>query len=122
MEVCRAKEPVGVEIRPSHLAECWLHGPEAEIPPDGRRPLEQRGDRASQMRPDSGTIPLLDVHDLKVHFSLRGSFLQRMMGRDTGSVKAVDGVTFTLPHGEVLGLVESAGSGKTTLSAPCYRS
>ena len=27
MEVCRAKVPVGVEIRPSHLAECWLHGP-----------------------------------------------------------------------------------------------
>ncbi len=41
MEVCRAKEPVGVEVRPSHLAECWLHGPENEIPPDGRRPLER---------------------------------------------------------------------------------
>jgi peptide/nickel transport system permease protein len=41
MEVCRTKEPVGVEIRPSHLAECWLHGPEVEIPPDGRRPLER---------------------------------------------------------------------------------
>jgi oligopeptide/dipeptide ABC transporter ATP-binding protein len=41
MEVCRAREPVGVEIRPSHLAECWLHGPEVEIPPDGRRPLER---------------------------------------------------------------------------------
>ena len=41
MEVCRAKEPVGVEIRPSHLAECWLHGPQDEIPPDGRRPLER---------------------------------------------------------------------------------
>ncbi|MGO9332641.1 MAG: dipeptide/oligopeptide/nickel ABC transporter permease/ATP-binding protein [Acidimicrobiales bacterium] len=41
MEVCRAKEPVGIEIRPSHLAECWLHGPQEEIPPDGRRPLER---------------------------------------------------------------------------------
>jgi hypothetical protein len=28
-------------VRPSHLAECWLHGPENEIPPDGRRPLER---------------------------------------------------------------------------------
>jgi oligopeptide/dipeptide ABC transporter ATP-binding protein len=41
MEVCRAKEPVGVELRPSHLAECWIHGPQDEIPPDGRRPLER---------------------------------------------------------------------------------
>jgi len=59
---------------------------------------------------------LLEVHDLKVHFSLRGSFLQRMLGRDTGSVKAVDGVSFSLRRGEVLGLVGESGSGKTTLS------
>jgi len=39
MEVCRLQEPVGVEIRRGHLAECWLHGPEDEIPPDGNRPL-----------------------------------------------------------------------------------
>ncbi len=71
---------------------------------------------ASQMRPDPATLPLLEVHDLKVHFSLRGSFLQRMLGRDTGSVKAVDGVTFKLQRGEVLGLVGESGSGKTTLS------
>ncbi len=59
---------------------------------------------------------LLDVRDLKVHFALRGSFLQRMVGRDTGSVKAVDGVSFSLRKGEVLGLVGESGSGKTTLS------
>ena len=69
-----------------------------------------------QMKLDSGVTPLLDVRDLQVYFSLRGSFLQRMMGRDTGSVKAVDGVTFKLQRGEVLGLVGESGSGKTTLS------
>jgi oligopeptide/dipeptide ABC transporter ATP-binding protein len=58
---------------------------------------------------------LLEVDDLRVHFSLRGSFLSRLAGRDVGSVKAVDGVTFTLRRGEVLGLVGESGSGKTTL-------
>jgi peptide/nickel transport system ATP-binding protein len=68
-------------------------------------------------KPDLSHAPvLLDVADVKVHFPLRGNFLQRMLGHDTGSVKAVDGVSFQLRRGEVLGLVGESGSGKTTLS------
>ncbi|HWB68187.1 MAG TPA: ABC transporter ATP-binding protein [Mycobacteriales bacterium] len=59
--------------------------------------------------------PLVEVADLKVHFGLRGSFVQRMAGHDVGTVKAVDGVSFTLRRGEVLGIVGESGSGKTTL-------
>lgn len=58
---------------------------------------------------------LLDVRDLEVHFGLRGSFFQRLLGRETGSVRAVDGVNLQLRRGEVLGLVGESGSGKTTL-------
>lgn len=54
---------------------------------------------------------LVEVTDLKVHFPLRGSLFQR----GTAAVKAVDGVSFTLRKGEVLGLVGESGSGKTTL-------
>ena len=58
---------------------------------------------------------LLEVRDLKVHFPLRGGIFDRLAGRDAGSVRAVDGVSFTLKAGEVLGVVGESGSGKTTL-------
>jgi oligopeptide/dipeptide ABC transporter ATP-binding protein len=65
--------------------------------------------------------PLLEVRDLEVHFPLRGSFAGRLLGRSGGVVRAVDGVSFELQKGEVLGIVGESGSGKTTLGRALLR-
>jgi oligopeptide/dipeptide ABC transporter ATP-binding protein len=68
-----------------------------------------------EVEPRSSDDALLEVHDLRTRFSLRGSFFDRLRGHEGGSVKAVDGVSFSLRRGEVLGVVGESGSGKTTL-------
>jgi oligopeptide transport system ATP-binding protein len=55
---------------------------------------------------------LLQVKDLKVHFPIKVGFIPGR-GR-TLTIKAVDGVSFTLKRGETLGLVGESGCGKST--------
>ena len=55
--------------------------------------------------------PLLKVQGLKVHFPVYDTGFFR---RQKGSVKAVDGLSFELNKGEILGLVGESGCGKST--------
>lgn len=54
---------------------------------------------------------LLRVSGLQKHFPIRKGLLQRQ----TGAVRAVDGIDFEVRRGETLGVVGESGCGKSTM-------
>ncbi|WP_313740098.1 ABC transporter ATP-binding protein [Pseudomonas sp.] len=61
--------------------------------------------------------PLLEVDALKVWFPIKKGLLRRTVDH----VKAVDGIHFSLPRGQTLGIVGESGSGKSTLGLAILR-
>ncbi|MFB6175992.1 MAG: ABC transporter ATP-binding protein, partial [Halobaculum sp.] len=61
--------------------------------------------------------PLLEVEGLEKHYPITEGLLQRQ----TGTIKAVDGIDFTVEAGETVGLIGESGCGKSTAATTVLR-
>ncbi|MGI9336457.1 MAG: ATP-binding cassette domain-containing protein, partial [Gammaproteobacteria bacterium] len=62
------------------------------------------------MTSSSQSPQILEVRDLSRHFPIRNAWKRR-----TGWLRALDGVSFSVRKGEILGIVGESGCGKSTL-------
>lgn len=79
--------------------------------------LDEYRVKASPIKDNAPSV--LSVHDLSVHFPiLRSSGIGK---KKIGSVRAVDGVSFSVQESEILGIIGESGCGKTTLARDILR-
>jgi peptide/nickel transport system ATP-binding protein len=116
---CHEEIPAWTKLGEGQGVRCHLYQDSGcRIQDAGEKPLSPspspasgRGERTTESRILNPESPLLSVTDLQVHFPIRKGILQRVVG----SVKAVDGVSLSIPQGRTLALVGESGCGKTTL-------
>ena len=101
MAECGNAPPPWREVDGGQRVRCFLPGL-----PSGVAAEVGAGDTAAAVE----IRPLLEVHDLQVHFPIRRGLLQRAVG----AVRAVDGLSLQLLPGRTLALVGESGCGKTT--------
>lgn len=135
--VCDVIVPRPERTSPTHSARCLLYsrvsgaGGDARfeesapllmdresVDIDGETPADEAATSLDRIGPESVLHPvLLEVSDLRTHFPIRKGLFRKVVG----SVRAVDGVSFTIREGETLGLVGESGCGKTTVGRSILR-
>lgn len=65
----------------------------------------------------TGSAPIIEVEGLKKHYSISTG----MLSRESGRIRAVDGISFDIREGEVFGLVGESGCGKSTAALSVLR-
>ena len=114
---CAVAAPALFPMANGRQVACYMYDPHDPLPAQ-----EVAEDSAGSPAPSarsaaSSTSPLVEIRDLTTHFPVKKGFFQRVVGY----VKAVDGVTLSIPEGITLGLVGESGCGKTTLGHSLIR-
>jgi peptide/nickel transport system ATP-binding protein len=110
--LCRTTMPGWSEVTSGHQVRCHLFDQDnGSRVPSSVKVVEGTSQRASVLQSDCSIPELLRVTDLKVYFPIQKGLMKRVVGH----VKAVDGVSLTIPRGGTLALVGESGCGKTTV-------
>ena len=88
----------------------WFIPPGIAITGDRRRPLRDERRARRGLQPEAAPHMSLAVDNLRVYYRTL-----------KGDVQALDGVTFTVADGEIMGLAGESGCGKTTLGKSLIR-
>ncbi len=112
-DLCRTSEPDLVSVAAAgHAAACHYANDYDSVPAENPDLVES--DAPPRGRIDPGARPLLEVRDLVKTYPVR------KQGK-SGTVYAVDGVSFEIRPGETLGLVGESGCGKSSVSRSIVR-
>jgi peptide/nickel transport system ATP-binding protein len=122
---CLHQAPRWNQWNPGRFVRCHLYDAEIKEKERGRRDefkpgqdhMVSKGRISSDVPSSKSSSNLLTVEDIRIHFPIRKGLLKRTVG----SIKAVDGVSLSIPLGRTLALVGESGCGKTTLGKGILR-
>ena len=57
---------------------------------------------------------VISVEDLKKYYPVKSGIVDTILRKEKKNVKAIDGITFNIYDGEIIGIAGESGSGKTT--------
>ncbi|GGM76783.1 peptide/nickel transport system ATP-binding protein [Halarchaeum rubridurum] len=115
-EECTAETPPTVDLpNRNHRSACHHTEQAAQMRRDAADPETWGVDPSDEDASATSDEEILRVDDLQKWYTTSQPLLDQLRGEDPPKVKAVDGVSFSLHHSEILGVAGESGCGKSTL-------